>query len=500
MLISVFLWAIALRGVEVVNKNYLFGFDQGRDYLAAYNIVEHHKFTLIGAEIGAGSAGISGIYHGPGYYYLIALSYKIFHGDPYGGLLFMFAFGVATLIITYMTAKKMFGGNVALLCLFLVGISPLIVSQSRFQWNSHPSSFFVVLVLYVAYLIPKKPRLYVPIAVFIAGLIYNFELAISVPMVLALWISLPVVFHIQDLKTYIYAFVSTFLAFFPFILFDSRHGWPAVRSLSAYLFGHSTSSQGISWVHISDHAQSYLFNAANSFMFTTSFITDRVFMILAVGLFIGLIFFAWKTKESFTRTFFQFLLTLLLVSYVVLLFLNNSVWDYYLIHAHFVYLYVFAYSFFLLFSLKNRSAWAKTGLIILSGFLLWTAYSSFTRMMTNIRYDYWDIGGVAKIKGKKAAIDYIYHDAAGKSFSEFTFMPPIYTYPYDYLFLTYGKTMYGYVPGNEKKGLVYLLIEPDGSKPWTYKGWMETVIVGGDMIETRILPTGNIIQKRLFPL
>ena len=60
--------------------------------------------------------------------------------------------------------------------------------------------------------------------------------------------------------------------------------------------------------------------------------------------------------------------------------------------------------------------------------------------------------------------------------------------------------MYGYVPGNEKKGLVYLLIEPDGSKPWTYKGWMETVIVGGDMIETRILPTGNIIQKRLFPL
>ena len=121
-------------------------------------------------------------------------------------------------------------------------------------------------------------------------------------------------------------------------------------------------------------------------------------------------------------------------------------------------------------------------------------------MIINIRYDYWDVGGIAKIKGKRASIDYIYHDAGGKPFSEFTFMPPIYTYPYDYLFLTYGKKTYGYVPGKEKKGLVYLLIEPDGSKPWTYKGWLETVIAGGDIIDTTTVPTGQIVQKRMFPL
>jgi hypothetical protein len=78
-------------------------------------------------------------------------------------------------------------------------------------------------------------------------------------------------------------------------------------------------------------------------------------------------------------------------------------------------------------------------------------------------------------------------------------MAPIYTYPYDYLFKTYGKETYGYVPGSEKKGLVYLIIEPDGSKPWTYKGWLETVIVGGDIISTTTLGTGHIIQKRIFP-
>jgi hypothetical protein len=120
-------------------------------------------------------------------------------------------------------------------------------------------------------------------------------------------------------------------------------------------------------------------------------------------------------------------------------------------------------------------------------------------MTINIRYDLWDFGGVEKIKGKKSAIDYVYKDAKGQQFSEFTFMAPIYTYPYDYLFKTYGKNTFGYVPGTQKKGLVYLIIEPDASKPWTYKGWLETVIVGGDIVSTVTLPSGQIIQVRQFP-
>lgn len=497
--IGILLWGIALRAVEVVNKNYLFGFDQGRDYLAAYNIVENHKLTLIGSEIGAGSAGLNGIYHGPGYYYLLALMYILFHGDPYGGLLLMFAFGVGTLIVTYITTKKIFGEPVALLSLYLVAIPLLIVSQSRFMWNHHPSSFFIALVLYFAYMIPKKPRVYAPLAILTAGCIYHFELAIAVPMVMTLFLSLPLVFHIKDLKTYIYSFASAVLAFFPFLLFDSRHGWPASRSLTGYLFGQTNSLQGISWVRLGDHILSYLNNAANSFMFKTSFVNDRMFMILGVVLFILLVCLALRTKNTLLQTFFRFLLMLLLVSYAVLLFLNNSVWDYYLIHAHFVYIYVFAYSFVWLARFWRKSGWFKIGLVMLSGFLLFMSWSSFDRMIINIRYDFQDFGGVEKINGKKIAIDYIYRDAKGKPFSQFSFMAPIYTYPYDYLFKTYGKDTYGYVPGNAKKGLVYLLIEPDNSKPWLHKGWLETVIAGGDIVETKTLFTGHIIQKRLFP-
>lgn len=498
LLAFIFLWGVSLRAVEIVNRNYLFGFDQGRDYLAAYSIVENHKPTLIGAEIGAGSAGLNGIYHGPGYYYLLAVMYILFRGDPYGGLLLMFGFGVGALALTYITTKRIFGGTVALLSLFLVGISPLIVSQSRFIWNHHPSSFFIVLVLYFAYMIPKKPRLYVPLALFTGGLIYHFELAIAVPVVVALWLSLPIVFRLKDMRTYIYSLLATVGAFAPFILFDSRHGWPAAHTLASYLMGGAGS--GISWARIADHVWAYLNNGANSFMLEHTYIVERIFIALSIGLFAALVALAIKVKQRDRRLFFQFLLTLLLTSYGILLFLNNFVWDYYLIQAHFIYMYVFAYVVVSLFPIIRKNKPARISFYVLAAFLLFMIGSSVNRMIINVRYDLVDLGGVAKIKGKQMAIDYIYKDAQGKPFSEFTFMPPIYTYPYDYLFKTYAVKRYGYAPTAEKQGVVYLLIEPDPSKPWTYKGWLETVIVGGDIIDTTTLPTGHIVQKRLFPL
>ena len=108
----------------------------------------------------------------------------------------------------------------------------------------------------------------------------------------------------------------------------------------------------------------------------------------------------------------------------------------------------------------------------------------------------YDEGGAAKIKGKIEAIDFIYQDAKLEKFNVLVFMPPIYTYPYDYLFWWYGQKKYSYVPGSEKTGLFYLLIEPDGSKPWSHKGWMETVVKSGTVVWTKELPSGLIVEKR----
>lgn len=486
LLIIVFLWSIALRSIEVVNGNYLFGFDIGRDLLVARNIVENHKFTLIGAEIGSGSAGINGIFQGPGYYYVLALVYWMFHGDPYGALITMFLFGVATLVAVYWTVSRIFDRATALVALFLAGISPLLVSQSRFIWPPHPASLFIVCYLYFAFMIPKRPRMYAPLAVFFAGLTYHFEFAMTVPMILATFIAMPLVFRIRDIKTYLYSLGSLVFVFLPLLFFEMRHGWMAVRSFFSYNTPQGPIGKDVWFLRITDHLVPYIANAKNSFPIEHGFIPDWGFTMLIAGLLIVLLLLS-------RRVFFRFLLLLLATSYGVFLFLNNVIWDYYLIHAHFIYIYIFSYVF--VQSYKKF----KILFVLLSIFLLSMVMASGWRMMISYTYDLHDRGGVEKIQGKKIAIDYVYNDAKGQAFSEFTFMAPIYTYPYEYLFQTYGRQKYGYEPGNQKKGRVYLIIEPDASKPWTYKGWLETVIVGGDIIKTITLPTGHIIQVRQFP-
>lgn len=105
-----------------------------------------------------------------------------------------------------------------------------------------------------------------------------------------------------------------------------------------------------------------------------------------------------------------------------------------------------------------------------------------------------DSGGTAKIQGKLNALSKIHQDAQGKSFNLLVFTPVVLTDAYDYLYWW----KYGVLPAKEKRELAYLLIEPDPSKPWSHEGWLETVVSGGDIIETWTLPSGFIIQKRQY--
>jgi len=495
--IAVIAWGIALRAVEVLNGNYLFGFDQGRDYLAAYNIAVNHKLTLIGAEVGAGFAGLNGLFHGSGYYYILSVMHFLFHGDPYGGLLLMLIFGTAALVLTYFFTKNALGNATAIISTFLVAISPLLAPQSRFIWNHHPTTFFIIIFFFFMYRINKRPRVYAPLAVFTACFIYHFELAIAVPLAIAACLSFPFIFHIKDIKTYIYCFIALIVALSPLFLFEIRHGWMAFRSFWTYIIGGSLQ---LPVAQTAGHLKAFLYNAVNSFPTEKTFLPEGAYIALVYFLIAFLMYLSFHAKPALHKKFFRFLLLTLAVSYGVLFFLRNDIWDYYLIHAHIVYIFIFAYAATFFWKNKRKSFSNASVFIVLSVYFVAMTISTTQRMIINYTYDYHDLGGIEKIKGKKIAIDHIYKDANGRPFSAFIFVPAIYTYPYDYLFLTYAKEKYGYAPGKNKIGLVYLIIEPDHRKPWTYKGWLETVIKDGNILNTQTLKTGHIIQKRMFPL
>lgn len=495
-MVLIVLYGASLRSIELLNKNPLFGFDQGRDYLAVSRILDEHKLTLIGAEVGAGFAGINGLFHGPFYYYFLAIPYIFLKGDPYGGVILMFFFGVSTLILSYVFLKRIFDERVALLTVYLFAVSPALEGQSRFVWNSHPAAFFIVIVFYLVSRIKAKPEIYFPAAVFVAGFIYNFQTAIAIPLILTIFFFSLFIARVKNLKTYAFAIVASLLAFSPLLIFQVRHDFLALRGAASYL-QNGGKSELLSKPHLIAHVTDYWNNFKSTFVhyypiMSQEMVLQIFFIILA---FFGLYYLAVSKAKS-QKLFLGFLFFLIVVSWVFFLFLRNVIWDYYLIHLHMVYMILFAYVLVCSYDTFKTNK-GHFLVLLLIPFLLNMTVGSLNRFRVVFAYDYSDYGGGAKISGKTDAVDYVYQDAKGEPFNVMVFMPPIYTYPYDYLFQWYGKRKYRYVPGNERKGLLYLIIEPDSEKPWTYKGWLETVVVVGEVIKTETLPSGLIIQKRL---
>lgn len=482
---------VILRSVEVLNGNYLFGFDQGRDYLAVKNIVENHKLTLIGSEIGAGVAGFRGIFHGPFYFYLLVLPFIVFKGNPYGGMVLMFGLGAAVIALSYIIGSKIFDRKIGLLAAAIIAVFPSFISYSRFIWNSNPAPLFILLAFYFMFLFIKKEKTkYLFWASFFSSFVYNFQLAMAIPLSLALVIYCVLVLKIKRIKQYGAMFLGMIIALSPMLFFEIRHGFQAIKGLLLYMFNHpETATTQTFWkLLLRDHLLNFYHNFLTTF--PSLIIIPQAIIILILPV---IFYFVLKERNKQIKKFTLYLLTLIPVTFIILGLLRNFVYDYYLIHLNLA--YIFLVVFVVASTIKVKNKIVKSLILGYIGILLLSGTISNIR---TFNYDISDYGGIHKIKGKLEAIDHIYKNAGGKQFGLQVFSPPIYIYPYDYLISWHGREKYGYVPHKEKKGLVYLLIEKDTSKPWSYQGWLETVIDGGDIISTEQLRSGFIIQKRLF--
>jgi hypothetical protein len=510
---AIFLLGLAMRSPEILAGNYLFGFDQGQNYMRAYDIAINHKLTLIGAEVGSGSAGVPGLFHGPGFYYLLAIMLLLFDTDPYGGLVLMWAAGVATMLVVFLTTRRMFGEKTALVALFLVSIAPQIAPQSRFVWGPHVGSLLVVIYYYALYRFQDRSWFWIFTAFFSAGLLYHFELAISVPLVFLGVIGM--LWHkLFDKKLIVSGLAGILLAYAPMILFEVRHGFMATQGIIKNITTKKevktddVDAQKQGDFHLPQKQYQFIANFRDSFVFEFGRVPPHAYMpflgVLAVVIVWGIV----RSENKRAKRYFGLLALGIPATILVFLPLRGAIWPYYLTHLHFVYIYALAYASMVFFTQVQEEIKRKyVGKALLSVgacffllfFLISMSQGAVARLKLNWLVDYYDYGGKEKIKGKRAIIDYVYADAAGKPFSVFVFMPPVYTWPYDYLFLTYAKEKYGYMPTSEKKGTAYMIIEMDGTKLWSYKGWLETVIKDGTVEwERYLMPSDHLLQKRVF--
>lgn len=474
------------RSIEVMSGNYVFGFDQGKHWLAAKSIVVDHKFPLIGDEVG----GKGGFFQGSGWFYLLALPFFLFHGDPYGAIVMVFVLGVSlTGLFPYLFYKRL-GMKEALAGGFFLALAPILISNSRFAWPPFVIPFLMVWYLWFAYGVFVKKYINIFFVFLTIGLMGHFEVATAGTLFISTLL-LYIPYSIKEkipFKYFLFGIVGFILPLTPLLLFDIRHNFLNVRGIMETFFGSKRGA--LSSVEYGKILSNHWMICTDEFFraFQNIFI-PRIYL---TGFMIaGVVAMVFDTHVPNIKKRFVGLLALLpFVLFTVLLLYKNDLWAWWISELTVVYAVLFG----ILCVYGLGKGWVMRLIVIM--FVGLMSFSYVQKTVNSLQKELTDYGGVHKIQGKKDALDVIYHDAGKEKFGVFVFTPPIYTYAYDFVFWWYGQKKYGYVPPNQKLKLFYLLIEPDTGEPWRHNGWMETVIKDGTIEKTWNLPSGFIIQKR----
>ena len=474
-ILGIFCIGFFLRAQETISGNFLFLLDSGRDMM---------------------DVSLGGVFQGPLYYYLLAIPTALFEGNPWGNIFLMLVLSMLVLTVVFYGMNKYFGFIPAVITLVLFAFSPEAVAAATYFWNPHP--MWIILVMYIFSLygaLNNNSRAQLVLWPIIASS-FHFQMAFGFFLFIATWVYI-VLFHrgmFTKNKNMWFGLLLAGLFFLPQVLFEFRHNFLMTRSVIDVFQG---SARGLITSGEQGDAFSVLVNNYRTLRhnFISSFIHEKQFryipMILSLFSIAALSYGAISKKFSTHEKRFMHMA----VSIIIIIWSLGLIYPYPL-----RYWFLTGFQSFYLVLMGIMLSKLYTVVIgRLSLFIVFTLLLSYAIFRLNVLYfNPPDDGGFAKIKGKIQAIDYIYQDAEEHNFGVMVFTPPVLTDAYDYLFWWHGRRRYGYIPYNEKKGTVYLLIEPDPGNPWSYNGWLETVIKTGIVESTETLPSGIIIQKRLM--
>lgn len=203
--------------------------DIARDFLVMNDMIENHKLTLIGPK----SGGISGVFHGPAWYYLNLPLFIFVKGNPAGIAVFWLFLYLIGLSAFYYFSKKMFSKNIALATTTLFASLSIFMPQGFLQCT--PATLLVVpAVFFLWRYLNKHHFLDLIITLFLIGMIIQFQMAFGVPILIPL--SVYILYDIVKNKNYkhLFCFFILFLPLSTFIFFDLRHEFLQTHAVINY--------------------------------------------------------------------------------------------------------------------------------------------------------------------------------------------------------------------------------------------------------------------------
>jgi hypothetical protein len=299
---------------HLFNGDILFHTDLARDFLVLDDIIQTKKITLIGPR----SGGISGVFHGPLWYYINIVPFLITNGNPVLMGWFWWFLGVLATLTFFITVQKL-TQKMTVSLLTTLCFALIIIPGSANAVNNYLADLFSFLVFVCWWMWYKKPSfITAALGWFGLGLLVQFQMAFAIPMAIA-WFPF---FVIKVLKEKLWQQLLTVLLFLPplssFVLFDLRHDWLQVRSVLQYV--QSSTPETTLTERLLPRFFSALVDGLDVF---------RLPKMLSSGFLLLMAFLGWRTRNTEVRSILGLCGVWYVGWWLVTLIFSGTIWQYY---------------------------------------------------------------------------------------------------------------------------------------------------------------------------
>lgn len=414
------------------NGGFLFNIDNARDMIDVREMVELHKWRLIGP-----TSGIEGVFDGPGWYYLLAVPYVLTGGNPYGSIvmeIILWAIGAFFLI----QLTKKWGVLAILLVMSLWISSNYIVLTNLYAFNPNPVLLLMPLFIFLGAQFLQTGRLKFSIGTFLlGGFLFNCEMAYGffIPFVLVVSTLLSGKKQLFKQRAFWLGGLAFLLTMLPQAVFEMKHGFFMTHSLLNYLHESSQASY-LSGLVIRFHRviENYKGVLSGTLMNLGDIVNLFIFIVVVTVI--------WGIKSQKSGTDFAVMLggVLCLIPLLGHIFIPMNVMPWHLGGTMATLIFLTGFAFYQLTKwgrvIRIFAIVAAVSLIVYAGFNLHLAENLANKTSND----------PAQFANEVKAVEYVYNQAQGQGFKLYTYLPSVIDYPYQYITWWLSKTKYHYLP------------------------------------------------------
>lgn len=221
----------------------IFNGDQGRDYLAAQEMILDGKIPLVGIP-----SSVPWLKQGPLFIYLLAPILWLFNFNPLSGAYLTIFIDILAVLMIFKLAKDFFNEETGLMTSLLYAVSPLVVVYSRLPYHISPIPLATLLFMWSVYkLITGKTKFFVW-AWFFFGLLWNFELSTAIFALIFIWLWFDYKWKLKP-RYFVGGIMVLLITLSPKIIYDFQHGFTQILGFWTWMVYRITAFFGFTGRH-----------------------------------------------------------------------------------------------------------------------------------------------------------------------------------------------------------------------------------------------------------